>query len=90
MYGIAFFGVPHNGIDISSLIPIVGDGRNRFLLESIGSVNSQVLNIQQREFLEALGEEDKPEIICFYETRESPTALQVYLYSLITEEYTKM
>ncbi|KAH7009843.1 hypothetical protein EDB80DRAFT_610413 [Ilyonectria destructans] len=72
--GIAFFGVPNDGMDISSLIPMAGDGPNRFLLESINRINSQILTMQQREFYKALGEEGEAEIICFYETVESPTA----------------
>ncbi|KAJ9129772.1 hypothetical protein NKR23_g12464, partial [Pleurostoma richardsiae] len=41
VYGIAFFGVRHDGMDISTLRSMVGDGPNRFLLESIGHINSQ-------------------------------------------------
>jgi hypothetical protein len=78
VYGIVFFGVPHDGMDISSLIPMVGDGPNRFLIESISHINSQILSIQQREFHTALGEEGDSEIVCFYETEESPTARKVY------------
>ncbi|KAF6513098.1 hypothetical protein HZS61_007356 [Fusarium oxysporum f. sp. conglutinans] len=74
VYGIVFFGVPHDGMDISSLIPMVGDGPNRFLIESIGAINSQILSAQQREFHTALGGEGDSEIVCFYETVESPTA----------------
>ncbi|KAK7419112.1 hypothetical protein QQZ08_010982 [Neonectria magnoliae] len=74
VYGIVFFGVPHDGMDISSLIPMVGDGPNRFLIESIGRINPQILSIQQREFHTVLGEEGDSEIVCFYETVESPTA----------------
>lgn len=77
VYGIVFFGVPHQGMDISSLIPMVGDGPNRFLIESINRVGSQILNIQQREFQPALGGEGESEIFCFFETVESPTAVQV-------------
>ncbi|KAL7785260.1 hypothetical protein V8C37DRAFT_419985 [Trichoderma ceciliae] len=76
VYGIAFFGVPHDGIDIRSLISMVGDGPNRFLLESIGPFSSQILSIQQREFPDALGGQGESEIVCFYETRKSPTAIQ--------------
>lgn len=75
--GVIFFGTPHNGMDISSLIAMAGDGPNRFLVESI-SGNSQVLSIQQREFCSALGEEGKSEVFCFYETLKSPTAVQVF------------
>src|SRR4051812_45460389 len=74
VYGIVFFGVPHDGMDTSSLIPMVGDGPNRFLIESISRINSQILSIQQREFHIALGAEHGSEIVCFYETVESPTA----------------
>ncbi|KAL6812492.1 nacht and ankyrin domain-containing protein [Trichoderma sp. SZMC 28015] len=76
VYGIAFFGVPHDGMDIRSLIPMCGDGPNRFLLESIGSNSSQILSMQQRDFSEALGGQGESEIFSFYETRLSPTALQ--------------
>ncbi|KAL6826497.1 hypothetical protein V8C40DRAFT_244386 [Trichoderma camerunense] len=75
IYGIAFFGVPHDGMDIRSLIPMTGDRPNRFLLESIGFNNSQVLSIQQREFSKAVGGYDESEIFSFYETRLSPTVL---------------
>jgi hypothetical protein len=57
---------------------MAGDGPNRFLLESIGHVNSQILSIQQREFHTALGGEGEAEIFCFYETVESPTAKEVW------------
>ncbi|XP_044716490.1 tetratricopeptide repeat domain-containing protein [Hirsutella rhossiliensis] len=52
VYGIVFFGVPHDGMDISFLIPMVGDGPNR---------------------TQGRGES---EIVCFYETMQSPTAEQ--------------
>ncbi|RYP69598.1 hypothetical protein DL770_008204 [Monosporascus sp. CRB-9-2] len=74
VYGIVFFGVPHDGMDISSLIPMVGDGPNRFLIESISQINSQILPIQRREFHTALGDKGSSEIVCFYETMKSPTA----------------
>ncbi|KAH6980866.1 hypothetical protein BKA56DRAFT_485948 [Ilyonectria sp. MPI-CAGE-AT-0026] len=76
VYGIVFFGVPHEGMDTSSLIPLVGDGPNRFLIESISRINSQLLSIQQREFHTALGSNGHSEVFCFYETLESPTAHQ--------------
>ncbi|KAK0729438.1 hypothetical protein B0H67DRAFT_476537 [Lasiosphaeris hirsuta] len=74
VYGIVFFGVPHDGMDTSSLIAMVGDGPNRPLVDSISRINSQILSIQQREFHTALGSEGDSEIVCFYETVESPTA----------------
>lgn len=81
VYGIVFFGVPHDGMDISSLVPMVKDGPNRFLIESISHINSQLLTIQQREFHTALGDEGRSEIFCFYETLKSPTARQVCWYT---------
>lgn len=77
-YGIMFFGVPHDGMDISSLIPMVADGPNRFLVESFSHINSQILSIHQREFHTSLGNQSESEIVCFYETEESPTASKVY------------
>lgn len=64
-------------MDIASLIPMVGDGPNRFLVESLSRVNSQILSVQQREFESALGVQGDSEVVCFYETEESPTAQQV-------------
>ncbi len=66
-------------MDISSLIPMVEDGPNRVLLESIGNTSSQILSIQQRDFHKALGSEGESEIVCFYETLKSPTVIQVCL-----------
>ncbi|RYP24486.1 hypothetical protein DL765_000506 [Monosporascus sp. GIB2] len=74
VYGIVFFGVPHDGMDTSSLIAMVGNGPNRPLVDSISRINSQILGIQQREFHTVLGSEGDSEIVCFYETVESPTA----------------
>ncbi|QYT05472.1 hypothetical protein H0G86_012366 [Trichoderma simmonsii] len=74
VYGVIFFGTPHDGMDISSLIPMVGDGPNRFLIESISRINSQIISIQQRDFHHALGKKGDSEVFCFYETLESPTA----------------
>jgi len=85
VYGAVFFGVPHNGMDINSLIPMVEGQSNRVLLESIGHINSQILSIQQREFRRALGIKGNSEIFCFYETLQSPTAQKVS--SLLVEPW---
>ncbi|KAL6887937.1 hypothetical protein GGI43DRAFT_426058 [Trichoderma evansii] len=75
IYGVVFFGTPHDGMDITSLIHTAGDSSpNRFLLESLGRNNSQILTVQQREFHRALGDKGNSEVFCFYETLESPTA----------------
>ncbi|KAL7815934.1 hypothetical protein V8C44DRAFT_323407 [Trichoderma aethiopicum] len=75
IYGIVFFGVPHRGMDITSLIPMVGDGPNLPLIKSIGE-SSPALDQLQEDFHPALGDEGQAEVICFYETAESPTAQQ--------------
>ncbi|KFA45618.1 hypothetical protein S40293_08631, partial [Stachybotrys chartarum IBT 40293] len=76
--GLVFFGTPHHGMDIRPLIPMAANGPNRFLLESISHINSQVLHTQHREFHRAFGDESKSsfEVVCFYETNKSPTARQ--------------
>jgi protein SERAC1 len=83
IYGAVFFGVPHNGMDISSLIPMVEDQPNRFLLESIGHISSQLLSSQHHEFHTALGIKSDLEIFSFYETLQSPTAQQVSLLLIV-------
>lgn len=65
-------------MDNTSLVPMVRDGPNRFLIESLSRVNSQILSIQQRDFQTVLGGEGESEIVCFYEMLKSPTAKQVY------------
>ncbi|QYT01580.1 DUF676 domain-containing protein [Trichoderma simmonsii] len=76
VYGVVFFGTPHHGMDISSLIPMAGDGPNRSLIESLSHYNSQILTMQHREFHKVLGDEGESEVFCFYETLKSPTAQQ--------------
>ncbi|KAL1623226.1 hypothetical protein SLS56_008394 [Neofusicoccum ribis] len=70
--GIIFFGVPSQGMDISSLIPMVGNQANRGFLHTLGQ-NSPVLRTQAQRFSAAL-EDLNCEILSFYETQESPTA----------------
>lgn len=48
-YGALFFGVPSQGMDISSLVPMVGDQPNRFFLESLGK-ESEILQEQRVRF----------------------------------------
>jgi len=75
IYGALFFGVPNQGMEIASLIPMVKDQPNQALLHSLGK-ESQILRNQCREFPEAFGYKDS-EIVCFYETEMSPTAALV-------------
>jgi protein SERAC1 len=75
IYGALFFGVPNEGMEISSLIPMVKGQPNQALLHSLGK-ESQILRNQCREFPKAFGYPDS-EIVCFYETEMSPTAVWV-------------
>ncbi|KAI0864359.1 hypothetical protein F4860DRAFT_441662 [Xylaria cubensis] len=74
--GLVFFGVPHHGLDVSSLIPMAGDGPSRALVESLGRTGSRTLGLLHQEFQEALGILNNVEIFCFFETMLSPTAVQ--------------
>ena len=76
IYGAAFFGVPSQGMDISSLLPMVREQPNEDLLRSLGK-ESQILRNQCRKFPKAFEYQGSSEIICFYETVESPTAVSV-------------
>lgn len=73
--GCLFFGVPNRGMDISSLIPIVGENPNRDLLNDIGK-DSDFLIKQSRAFREALPSRTT-KVYSFYETMKSPTAIKV-------------
>ena len=75
IYGVLFFGVPNQGMDIRSVIPMVQGQPNQALLHTLGT-ESQVLRDQCRQFPEAFNFEDS-EILCFYETKMSPTAEMV-------------
>jgi len=74
--GVLFFGVPNDGMDITSLIPMVNDQPNRALLESLNAINSQVLRLQGRSFAKLL-DQTALNLFCFYETKLSPIAARV-------------
>ncbi|KAJ2979478.1 hypothetical protein NQ176_g3228 [Zarea fungicola] len=73
VYGVVFFGVPHDGMDITPLLPMVGSGPNKTLVKSMCQENSRVLRTLRRKFHLALGGQKHKEVICFYETELSPT-----------------
>lgn len=74
--GCLFFGVPNDGMDITSLVPMVQDGPNRLLLQSLEDINPETLRIQKKSFSVVL-DQTKLELFCFYETELSPTAAKV-------------
>ncbi|KFX91129.1 hypothetical protein O988_07900 [Pseudogymnoascus sp. VKM F-3808] len=73
IYGALFFGVPNQGMEIASLVPMVAGQPNQALLHSLGK-ESQLLRNQFREFPEAFDSKDS-EIFCYYETEMSRTAI---------------
>ncbi|KAF4338426.1 hypothetical protein FBEOM_7695 [Fusarium beomiforme] len=73
--GFAFFGVPHRGLAIECLVPLVKDYPNRALLESLNK-NSPLLERLQVEFGK-ISQASGFFIVSFYETERSPTAAWV-------------
>lgn len=63
---------------VTALVPMVGDGPNRFLVESLSHINQQVLCTEQIDFRRALGLEGQREVFCFYETMTTPTPQLVF------------
>lgn len=79
IYGALFFGVPNQGMDIKSLIPMVEGQVNQGLLHSLSN-ESQILRDQSRAFPKAFDSQES-KIVCFYETLTSPTAIKVRIFS---------
>ncbi|KAI7763481.1 hypothetical protein LZL87_010546 [Fusarium oxysporum] len=73
--GFAFFGVPHRGLAVECLVPLVKDNPNRALLESLNK-NSPLLERLQTEFDKISNARSSP-VISFYETEKSPTGAWV-------------
>ncbi|KAK1712736.1 hypothetical protein BDP67DRAFT_516742 [Colletotrichum lupini] len=73
--GFIFFGVPHQGLAIESLVPLVKNQPNRSLLESLNR-NSALLQRLDKEFNNVISAR-RPSIVSFYETEKSPTAVEV-------------
>lgn len=74
-YGLLFFGVPGRGMENKSLMAMV-QGQPNASFVSMLSRNSEALGTQHRRFCEALPFKDSI-VISFFETEESPTAIQV-------------
>lgn len=72
--GALFFGVPNQGMHVSSLIPMAADQVNEALLHNLQS-ESELLRSQIRDF-SALFVSQEARIFCFYETKTSPTAVK--------------
>jgi len=74
-YAILFFGVPNQGMEIKSLLAMVRDQPNRYLVESLSRI-SEVLREQWDKFPKVFNFKDSV-IISFYETEMSPTVQEV-------------
>ena len=73
--GIVFFGVPSQGMDIESLLPMAKGQPNESLLHALGT-ESQLLREQFKTF-ESISQDRNFTVFCFYETEVSPTARKV-------------
>jgi hypothetical protein len=73
--GFAFFGVPHRGLAVQCLVPLVKDNPNRALLESLNR-NSSLLDRLQIEF-DKISTARSFSVVSFYETEKSPTGALV-------------
>jgi len=73
--GILFFGVPSQGIDISSTLPMVQGKANESFLRGLRP-DSEILRSQQREFCKSFPYKSC-KIVSFFETEYSPTARRV-------------
>lgn len=74
--GILFFGVPSQGMDISSLLPMVKDKVNEAFLHGLRR-DSDILRNQHRAFCLKFPYQSC-KIVSFYETEYSPTARKVF------------
>lgn len=74
-FAFLFFGAPHQGMAIESLVPLIRDNPNRALLETLNK-NSPLLLRLERDFSKVFGTK-RPQVVSFYETEQSPTAVEV-------------
>lgn len=72
--GILLFGVPSQGMDIESLVPMVPVSEMRALLSSLDKNNSPTLRELGESFPRKIKELQEFVVFNFYETQESPTA----------------
>lgn len=73
--GVVFFGVPHDGMDITSFQLAAGHP-NQQVVESLRQGGSELLDQLHAEFLQAFSEKRETKIFSFYETLESDISRQ--------------
>lgn len=74
--GVVFFGVPHDGMDITSF-QLAAQHPNQQVIDSLRRGGSESLDQLHAEFLQAFSEKRETEIFSFYETLESDISRQV-------------
>ncbi|OBT77481.1 hypothetical protein VF21_05279 [Pseudogymnoascus sp. 05NY08] len=84
IYSALFFGVPSQGMEVASLVPMVAGQPNQALLHTLGK-ESQLLRNQLRDFPKAFDSKSS-EIFCYYETEKSRTA-KLWLDSDLVSEH---
>ncbi|QYS93067.1 hypothetical protein H0G86_000457 [Trichoderma simmonsii] len=73
--GVVFFGVPHDGMDITSFQLAAGHP-NQQVVESLRQGGSEFLDQLHAEFLQAFSQKRETEVFSFYETLESDISRQ--------------
>jgi hypothetical protein len=88
IYGLFFFGVPNDGMNIKALKPMVREQPNEEFIMSLAD-NSQLLRNLRKEFSDTLSPEafKSIQIILFYETQKSKSPTQVDPCFVICDDY---
>ncbi|EJP62285.1 nacht and ankyrin domain containing protein [Beauveria bassiana ARSEF 2860] len=73
---VAFFAVPHSGMEIGALKAMAGDRPNSGLIESLSAVNSSALKDLRDRFHQLSHTKQDLRLFCFYETEQSNTAMK--------------
>jgi hypothetical protein len=79
VYGVLFFGVPNQGMEMQALAAMVGDKPQRYTLSLLDHlVGHRLRSNQHNDFCKAFDFEDS-KIIQFFETKMTPTVVEVSL-----------
>ncbi|KAM3548868.1 hypothetical protein MY1884_008993 [Beauveria asiatica] len=73
---VAFFAVPHSGMEIEALEAMARDGPNLDLIRSLSAVNSWPLKELRDRFHQLSRTKQDLRLFCFYETEQTNTAIK--------------
>ncbi|KAM3431903.1 hypothetical protein NHJ13734_007093 [Beauveria thailandica] len=73
---VAFFAVPHSGMEIEALESMARDGPNLDLIRSLSAVNSWPLKELRDRFHQLSRTKQDLRLFCFYETEQTNTAIK--------------